>query len=99
MFSYASRRQFLLIGGVWLELQCLLTLMRNEVLNSAITRKRLVDNRNGRPSVLSFAQIVSVEALHVNPRSSPIHVVDNCGLILGRARPYVRLVARRFGLG
>ena len=46
MFSDASRRQFVLIGGVWLELQCLLTLMRNEMLNLAITRKRLVDNRN-----------------------------------------------------
>ena len=67
MFSNASRRQFLLIGGVWLELQCLLTLMRNEVLDSAITRKRLVDNRNRRPPVLPFAQIVSVEALHVDP--------------------------------
>ena len=94
MFNNVSGRQFVPIGGVWLELQCLLALMLHEVLNSAITRKRLVDNRNGRPSVLPFAQIVSVEALHVNPRSPPIHVVDNCGLILGRARPYVRLVAR-----
>ena len=99
MFNNVSGRQFVPIGGVWLELQCLLALMLHEVLNSAITRKRLVDNRNGRPSVLPFAQIVSVEALHVNPRSPPIHVVDNCGLILGRARSYVRLVARRFGFG
>ena len=99
MFNNVSGRQFVPIGGVWLELQCLLALMLHEVLNSAITRKRLVDNRNGRPSVLPFAQIVSVEALHVNPRSPPIHVVDNCGLILGRARPNVRLVARRFGFG
>ena len=98
MFCNVSGRQFVPIGGVWLELQCLLALMLHEVLNSAITRKRLVDNRNGRPSVLPFAQIVSVEALHVNPRSPPIHVVDNCGLILGRTRPDIRLVARRFRL-
>ena len=62
-----SRRQFVLIGGVWLELQCLLALMLHEVLNSTITRKRLVDHCNGRPSVLHFAQIISVKALHVDP--------------------------------